>query len=411
MVAATIPENEQERLLELYSYDILNTQYKEDFNEIVELASEICNVPISLITLIDANQQIFKAKFGLSHPDSTDRNVSFCSHAILDDRLFTVNDATQDDRFFDNPLVTDHPNIRFYAGMPLINKNGFKLGTLCVIDTVPRNLDTQQSKALKTLAKQVIKLFELRLRNKEIEAQSLLLNQQKTRLEELNAIQNKIISIISHDIRSPLTSLKQVIELKDLKMLNETQANNFMITINQQVSSTINMLSNLVDWSSILMNKTDIDKKPILLSSVVETIFKNLAISTLIKNNKLINEIPKSLSIIGDENIIEFILRNLISNASKFTANGSIKVSTHFISDTRLVVSVADSGTGMSEDVLNKLYNGGKNNSLPGTNNEKGSGVGLMLVRDFILKIGSELKIESLLGKGTTVSFELEYQL
>ncbi|MFY7900685.1 MAG: sensor histidine kinase, partial [Chitinophagaceae bacterium] len=140
-------------------------------------------------------------------------------------------------------------------------------------------------------------------------------------------------------------------------------------------------------------------------------IYKNLAISTLIKNNELINEIPKALNIISDENIIEFILRNLISNASKFTANGSIKVSAHFISDSRLTILVTDTGTGMSEGVLSKLYNGGKNNSLPGTNNEKGSGVGLMLVRDFITKIGSELKIESKLGKGTTISFELEYQL
>ena len=133
MVAA-----EQLRLEKLEAYKILDTPSESDFNELVLLASKICRTPISLISLIDEKRQWFKANIGLT-VNETAREVSFCQHAIQQHEVFLIRDALNDERFKYNPLVTGYPDIRFYAGMPLATNDGFNLGTLCVIDTVPRD--------------------------------------------------------------------------------------------------------------------------------------------------------------------------------------------------------------------------------------------------------------------------------
>ncbi len=401
-----IVSTEKQRLQELYSFDILDTQYEEDFNEVVQLASQICSVPISLISLIDKDRQWFKAKVGLP-VNETSRDVSFCAHAIAEEGLFMVEDAMDDERFFDNPLVVDDPSIRFYAGMPLVSKNGFKIGTLCVIDRTPRNLDEKQVFAMKVLSEQVIKLFELRLNKRETEERSLIIQKQKNRLEELNEVQNKIISIISHDIRSPLSSLRQILQLKEREVIDAGQAGNLMVIVNTQVDETIDMLDNLVDWSSILVSKTDVDKTRINLHEIVEDAVEKIKIAALLKDNELHNNIDKLLFVTSDSNILKFIFRNLLANSNKFTAAGTISINAEVLNPHSLKVIIRDSGTGMSTETLARLIDSSRHHSTPGTNNEKGSGLGFMLVKDFIDKIGSTISIDSMIGFGTTITFTL----
>lgn len=167
MKISSMPENEQERLEAIESYHILDTENEQDFDDIIELASQVCDTPIALITLIDQNRQWFKSKTGLDIKE-THRNLSFCAHAIHMNDVMIVSDTSQDERFFDNPLVTSEPYIRFYAGMPLITGKGYKLGTLAVIDRKPRELSDQQLKALRILGKQVVNLLDLRIRNLEL---------------------------------------------------------------------------------------------------------------------------------------------------------------------------------------------------------------------------------------------------
>lgn len=162
-----IPTNEDKRVAALKSYHILDTIEEAEYDRITRLASIICEVPISTITLIDEERQWFKSKIGLEDRE-TERDISFCQYAILDTQLLTVNDAHADERFKNNPLVVGDPHIRFYAGYPLIDPNGFALGTICVIDRKPRQLSEKQEEALKILSEEIMSLIIERRRKHEL---------------------------------------------------------------------------------------------------------------------------------------------------------------------------------------------------------------------------------------------------
>jgi len=161
MKASQVSPDEASRLSALKELNILDTASEQDFDDITLLASQICETPISLITLVDENRQWFKSKQGLSFGE-TSGDISFCTHAIQQADMMVVPDALKDDRFKDNLLVTGEPFIRFYAGVPISSESGFLLGTLCVIDQQPRSLTAHQAFALKVLAKQVQSLLNLR---------------------------------------------------------------------------------------------------------------------------------------------------------------------------------------------------------------------------------------------------------
>lgn len=161
MKISPLPLDEKQRLDCFQKYHILDTATEQDYDNIVALAAQLCETPVALITFIDQGRQWFKAKTGLDITE-THRDLSFCAHTILQNSMMTVTDASEDERFFDNPLVTGDPNIRFYCGLPLTTKDGYTLGTLAVIDRKPRQLSTQQISNLHMLARQVINLLELR---------------------------------------------------------------------------------------------------------------------------------------------------------------------------------------------------------------------------------------------------------
>ncbi|TGE27277.1 GAF domain-containing DNA-binding protein [Hymenobacter metallicola] len=161
--------SEAERLEALRNYQVLDTPPEEVFDDLAKLAAYICGTPISLVSLIDTERQWFKANVGLDGVESTEREVSFCQHAMFGNDVYEIEDAEQDPLFRTNPLVVNDPGIRFYAGAPLVTPEGHPLGTLCAIDRVPRRLNEQQRAALRILAREVVSHLELRRARLQLE--------------------------------------------------------------------------------------------------------------------------------------------------------------------------------------------------------------------------------------------------
>ena len=387
MTPAKFPDNEKNRLQDLHRSGLLDTPEEEEFDEIVKFASSMCNTPISLISLVDSNRQWFKARVGLDVAE-TNREISFCSHAILQDHLFEVNDTLKDSRFSDNPLVLHEPAIRFYAGMPLVTSTGSRLGTLCVIDKSPGQLTDQQKFGLKVLANNVIKIAELRVKNKE--------------LYYLSETQKRIISILAHDVRNPLASIKNIIEFKQSDIIDQADADEMMDMVTGQLNNTIEMVENVVSWGQVHLQFGRLQQEDFSLHALVEQIFISESLNSAAKNNKLINKVPAGNIIQCDRRALEFILRNLVSNANKFTKNGSVTVDMQQINDKTILI-VSDTGVGMTDEKASELLNNNAHKtSTLGTNNEKGSGLGLLLVREFIDRMDGYITVESKLNEGTT---------
>lgn len=395
MVPPSIPSDDSRRLSELYRYEVLDTSYEDEFNDVVQLAAAICNTPIALVSLIDQKRQWFKAKLGIE-ANEFPREISFCGHTINSDSVvFEVSDATTDERFLDNPLVIESPYIRFYTGVPLINNNGFKVGTISVMDTQPRFLNEVQIYTLQTLARQVVKLLDQNLLNKQLE-------QQQEKLQQQMELQNRILSIIAHDVRNPIGAVKSIIELNAKKILSQHDSIELMNMAGNQIDGTVELLNNLVDWGSMQMRGQGFEKEKVHMRTLVSNMFKSFEIMASLKSNIMVNLVDEDLFLKSEINAMRFILRNLISNANKFTKEGVITVYAHK-EDNQIMLSVSDTGVGMTEEIQSKLFDGEHYQSTTGTSNEKGSGLGLILTKDFIQILGGTIKVESVLDKGTSV--------
>jgi GAF domain-containing protein len=188
--------NDAARVDVLQRYAILDSEPEQAFDDLTLLASYVCKTPIALISLVDEDRQWFKARIGIS-ATQTSRDIAFCSTAIQQTDVFVVPDALQDERFRTNPLVVSEPNIRFYAGAPLINEDGYALGTLCVIDLAPRNLAADQETALKALSRLVLMQMEFR-RNLLLlkEALSDRTHEEHERERELRKVQDQLLRVL-----------------------------------------------------------------------------------------------------------------------------------------------------------------------------------------------------------------------
>jgi signal transduction histidine kinase len=379
------PVNEEGRIAALKRYNILDTLSEKEYDQITKIASEICDTPIALVSFIDADRQWFKSNHGLPARE-TPRDIAFCAHAInTPEELFIVNDSNKDIRFVDNPLATDNPNVIFYAGAPLNTKDGYSLGTLCVIDNKPRVLTEAQKDSLRALSKQVMTNLELRIANKEL----LKANEEVLRLnEQLNHFGYRL----SHDLKTPLRGIKSVTDLLKEEYENsfDKQANLWLALISSRAVYMDSLIDGMLDFTKA--TNTKIIYQKFNFKNLIESI--KLSCEAIEKCNiKYIN-----CDYFIDHSKIAFtqILQNLITNSIKFKEKGACEIKIELIlNKEEYEIIYKDNGPGILEKYHKKVFE--LFETLDVTQN---TGIGLATVNSIVNRLGGKIILE----KNTTTS-------
>ncbi|WP_299824946.1 ATP-binding protein [uncultured Pontibacter sp.] len=384
---------EQARLKALYSFQIIDTEAERDFDDITELASVICDTPISLITLLTHNRQWFKSRKGIDVTE-TPRSISFCHHAIKQENVYEVTDAHQDEIFRENPLVTGDPNIRFYAGAPLITESGHRLGTLCVIDTVAKKLTDAQKKALKTLSKQVMVQFELRQKQKQLE-------KEKKFLEEANEKLDRFTHMVSHDLKEPVHNISAIVEWveEDLTAGNFGLISEHAALLKERAEAMDALISGLLEYAG--MQIQNLNKEEVAVGELLQSIKSGLRGAAGFEIT-----ISPDMPVIKTEKVLlNQVFSNLLSNAIKYhqTGQGKIDVSASVTSKGSYLFCVKDDGPGIPADCQQKIF--GLFERLARDSKKEGSGIGLATVRKIVEERGGKIWVESELGKGAAFYF------
>lgn len=389
--------NEKERLKSLKSYRLLDTLPEEEYDNITELISFICNTPISLITLLDEERNFFKSHNGISFNESP-RNISFCGHALHNKgEIFIIEDARVDTRFQDNPLVIEN-DVVFYAGVTLINKDRHSLGTLCVFDTRPRSLSESQIKTIKTMSRQIVNLFELRKTNLKLrEFERLLLE----RNEQLKSF----AGIVSHDLKSPLANISSLADLlkQEHGICFKDEGNQYITYIKESSLSLSNYIDGMLRFykSDEIINES---KEEASLISIFEQIDAIMFIDGAEFNYP---KVDKTLYI--NRNAILQIFLNLIGNALKYNHSDLPHISVTFLEDSRFYsFAVKDNGTGIEKEKTKTIFDLFVTGEVRDRNGNRGSGIGLATTKNLITKLGGEIILESVVGKGSVFSFNIE---
>ncbi|CAD7384697.1 GAF domain-containing sensor histidine kinase [Xanthomonas arboricola] len=380
---AAKPPSEALRLQALRSYGILDTPREAAFEDITRLASIICQTPIALISLVDAERQWFKSELGMGERE-TPLFKSMCAHALLDSDVLVVPDTRQDVRFARNPLVTGEAPLHFYAGAVLKTSEGLPLGTVCVLDRQPRQLSAEQVDALRALARQTMAQLELR--------RALQL------AEESDRYRSRLMAIAGHDLKTPLRTAAYAID----KMRRHANVDSVptLVTARDAINLVARNLDELATLAAASETATP-DLQPLALEDVLHSVlgvWRQPAIDKCLA----LRHVPTSLRVRSHPTLLTTLLGNLIGNAVKYTERGRVLVGVRRRPG-HAVVEIIDSGIGLNLDHPEQVFQAFRQADP----RSDGLGIGLWIVHRTAETLGCEVDVRPRPGGGTCFSVRI----
>jgi two-component system NtrC family sensor kinase len=389
MPPAPLPPNEPSRLATLNRYSILDSLSEPEFDDASTLAAILCGTPISLVSLIDQDRQWFKSTVGTDLTESP-RSQSFCAYSLATARTLVVPDAQQDPRFADNPLVTGDPNIRFYAGSPIIAPNGHVLGSVCVIDTQPRTVTPLQIAGLEALARQVMALIEARYNLIENKRTLAALIQS----EKLAAV-GRLASSMAHEINNPLEAITNLLYLcRNRAILPDVQQ------WLEQAELELRRISIIANQTLRFHHQSTLPQQVSCLSLFAPTLdlyearLRNAGIR--VEKRKRANDLVECYE--GD---IRQVLSNLITNAIDAMPTGGrllvrSRQGTHGPTGRKgLFLTVADTGNGIDPETQKRIFE-----AFFSTKGNNGAGLGLWMSTQILNRHHGAIRIRSTRARG-----------
>lgn len=392
-----IPPDEEARLEQLRRYRILDTLPEAEFDDIARIASFVCGVPIAQVNFIDAERQWQKASVGL--PAGSDpRSVSFCAHSILTpSEILEVQDARHHPVFRGYPNVTGEPLIVFYAGAPLVTRDGSAIGTLCVVDLAPHTLTPAQAEVLRALARQVVALLELRLA--------------RAWAEEQAAARASFLATMAHEIRTPLNGVLGTADLLADTPLDAAQRE-LVSTLRASGGHLLGVVNDVLDLSWLESGTARFERAPFRADEALRTAVAMVAPAAQARALRLVVEIDASVAqtVEGDAARLRQVALNLLSNAVKFTHQGEVGLSAR-LADGALRLRVWDTGIGIEPSRLPDLFAPFRQ-ADPSTHRRfGGTGLGLSITKKLIEGQGGSIRATSAPGRGTAFEVEIPMPL
>ena len=399
MIKPDIPDNENERIKALQDLNILDTLEEDAYDQLTLIASQICDVPIALVSLIDDNRQWFKSHHGLEARE-TPRDIAFCAHAInKPEEILMVEDATKDNRFHDNPLSTKAPNVIFYAGAPLNTSEGFCLGTLCVIGNKPKKLSNTQQTALKALANQVVAQLELRRKN-------LILIEKIKIVEQLNHDIDAFSYRLSHDMLTPMRGILSIIEF-----LKKDHADEISISLGEKIDQIkdrakygLALVESTIEYARI--SKANLVFSEFKLEDTANLVFANLANADNVKLELMNCE----QIVITSKLAIHVAFQHLMTNSLKFNDKDTCIISiSSKIENNRLFIDYKDNGPGINIKYANKIF---EIFETLNPKSENSTGIGLATLKTVLNKLSGHIRLmHSEVGKGVHFNIDLPLEI
>lgn len=385
-----IISSEEERIKALKRYAILDTPPDGSFDRLTRLAASLLKVPIAIVSLVDTDRIWFKSKYGVD-VQQIDREEGLCASAIWSDEFYQVEDATADPRTSNHPLVAGALGLRFYAAAPLRTKDGFNLGTFCVMDKETRILNEEEAQVLKDLRDIVMDQIELRLASRTSIVQH-----------------NQILNTTAHDLKNPLTTIPVRADLIKMKKDNPEMVDTLCDQIKIASLNMVRIIDELLQVGSIEAGKIHLLLIRVNASFLVSNVVSmNLPLAER-KNQTLHFSYEKDLYVNADEGKLTEIVDNLVNNAIKYSPMGTnIFVRVKETADHKVVIEVEDEGLGLTIEDKSKLYQRFTRLSAQPTGGENSTGLGLSIVKVLVEAHEGTISAESE-GQGKGCKFIVE---